>query len=118
MEKLITITKDTATSKAVLQFATHFDVPINGSTDSLLERPPVTLYAIGSDCVKAVTIAEIAIRKMQNEYPLAVLWQHNYFSSVERKVRVGCAPPVKKRKRSQAKVERKLKKLRERRNAA
>ncbi|KAK9237443.1 hypothetical protein V1525DRAFT_403997 [Lipomyces kononenkoae] len=91
MEQFIRITKTTQITTTISKILDHFTLDPHVQLTEITKAQPVTIQAEAGACGRAVSIAEIAVRKLEGMFPFFLIYQYNLATQVEKKVRVGGA---------------------------
>ncbi|KAK9370617.1 hypothetical protein V1509DRAFT_616316 [Lipomyces kononenkoae] len=89
MELFIPVTKSTSITTTVSKILDHFTLDPHLQLTEITKAQPVTVQAEGSACPHAVSIVEIAVRKLEGMFPFFLIYQYNLATQVEKKVKVG-----------------------------
>ncbi|KAK9469074.1 hypothetical protein V1512DRAFT_245888 [Lipomyces arxii] len=84
MEQLVTVTKSSSINHLVSKVMAHFNLDTELQLTEITKTPPITVQAEGPACARAVSIAEIAIRRLERAYPFFLIYQYNLVTQVER----------------------------------
>ncbi|KAK9430405.1 hypothetical protein V1505DRAFT_371188 [Lipomyces doorenjongii] len=114
MELLIPITKSTPLTTTISKILDHFTLDPHVQLTEITKAQPVTIQAEGGACPRAVSIVEIAVRKLEGMFPFFLIYQYNLATQVEKKVKVGGRTEGDRKGKSKSRA-RMLKKREERR---
>ncbi|KAK9313162.1 hypothetical protein V1522DRAFT_411004 [Lipomyces starkeyi] len=114
MELLIPITKSTPLTTTISKILDHFTLDPHVQLTEITKAQPVTIQAEGGACPRAVSIVEIAVRKLEGMFPFFLIYQYNLATQVEKKVKVGGRTEGQRKGKSKSRA-RMLKKREERR---
>ncbi|KAK9373842.1 uncharacterized protein V1513DRAFT_447740 [Lipomyces chichibuensis] len=114
MELLIPIAKSTPLTTTISKILDHFTLDPHVQLTEITKTQPVTIQAEGGACPRAVSIVEIAVRKLEGMFPFFLIYQYNLATQVEKKVKVGGRTEGHRKGKSKSRA-RMLKKREERR---
>ncbi|KAK9325170.1 hypothetical protein V1517DRAFT_202581 [Lipomyces orientalis] len=114
MERLLPITKSTPLTTTISKILDHFTLDPHVQLTEITKAPPITIQAEGPACPRAVSIVEIAVRKLEGMFPFFLIYQYNLVTQVEKKVKVGGQGDAGRKGKSKSRV-RMLKKREKRR---
>ncbi|KAK9448118.1 uncharacterized protein V1518DRAFT_428501 [Limtongia smithiae] len=94
MEPLLSVTTNTELHAAVQSIMFHFTGNIELARTDVANIAPLTVYGMGTNLNKTVSIVEVGIRSLLASYPHSTVYQYNLASIVERQVTVNASGKV------------------------